>query len=272
MRLERRGQDIVFFDIDCFSLPLTLSCGQAFRWRKEGALWRGIAEGRELSVSQTGTNLIFHGVSDKDVPFWSNYFDLETDYARILRAFSADETLRDACGAYCGIRILRQDPWEALCTFILSSNNNIQRIAGMVDRLCLLCGERIGEDSYTFPEPEKLSSLPVEALAPVRAGYRAKYILGAARCVAAGEIDFGALKVMPLDSARAALLKIPGVGPKVADCALLYGCRRLDAVPRDVWINRVIEETYPKGLPACVCGYEGVAQQYLFHWRRNQTE
>jgi len=270
LKLQRSGQDFVFSDIDCFSLPLTLTCGQAFRWTKAGDRFSGIAGGKALTASQTGTQLIFHDLPEKDLSFWIDYFDLETDYARIMDGFSADRTLKDACGAYCGIRILRQEPWETLCSFIFSSNNHIPRIAGMIERLCLLCGERIGENAYAFPMPERLLSVSLEALAPVRAGYRAKYLLQAAKCVASGETDLETLKGLPIEQARAELIKIPGVGPKVADCVLLYGFHRLEAFPKDVWMNRVLEETYPQGLPACISGYEGIAQQYLFHWRRNQ--
>ncbi len=270
MKFRRRGQDFVFFDIECFSLPLTLSCGQTFRWSRSGERWYGVAKNRALSVSQTGSELVFHDLREADLPFWIEYFDLETDYTHIIDAFSPDKTLREACNAFCGIRILRQDPFETLCSFIFSSNNNIPRIAGMIDRLCLLCGERVVEyDAYAFPTPERLAALSVEALAPVRAGYRAKYLLAAANSVLKGETDLEKIRTLPLKEAHAALTAIPGVGPKVADCVLLYGYHRLEALPKDVWVNRILSETYPQGLPACVKGYEGIAQQYLFHWRRN---
>lgn len=112
--------------------------------------------------------------------------------------------------------------------------------------------------------------LDISALAPLRAGFRAGYLLDAAKKIATGEVNLEALSILPLEEARASLQKIRGVGPKVAECALLYGCGRMDAFPIDVWMKRVMAECYPQGLPACIQGYEGIAQQYLFEWRRKR--
>ncbi|MPM75216.1 hypothetical protein SDC9_122207 [bioreactor metagenome] len=200
---------------------------------------------------------------------WKDYFDLERDYKAIVRSFDEDAYLSEAVKAYYGVRILNQDPWEALCSFIISQNNNIPRIKGIISRLCETFGEEIDENCYTFPSSKKLSGLTAEDLSSIRAGFRAKYIIDAAQKVQSKEIDIYGLSNLPLKAAQDALIKIKGVGPKVADCALLYGCKHYDAFPLDVWMKRVLSELYGENLPNCNQKYLGIAQQYLFHWRRN---
>ena len=168
--------------------------------------------------------------------------------------------MRQALDACPGIRILHQEPWEAICSFIISQNNHIPRIKGIIGRLCESFGEPLGSGDFAFPSPERLAVLDISALAPLRAGFRAGYLLDAAKKIATGEVSLEALSILPLEEARASLQKIRGVGPKVAECALLYGCGRMDAFPIDVWMKRVMAECYPQGLPACIQGYEGIAQ------------
>ena len=170
---------------------------------------------------------------------------------------------------YYGIRILKQEPWEALCSFIISQNNNIPRIMGIIDRLCSTYGDKNEKGEYTFPSYEKLINLTVEDLAPLRAGFRSKYILDAAQKLYNKEIDLQKIYSASMDEARNELMKIKGVGPKVAECTLLYGFGKKEAFPVDVWVKRIVSELYPEGLPECIKGNEGIAQQYLFHWRRN---
>ena len=173
---------------------------------------------------------------------------------------------------YYGIRILKQEPWEALCSFIISQNNNIPRITGIIDRLCSTWGEKNEKGEYSFPSYEILAGLTVEDLAPLKAGFRSKYILDAAQKLKNKEIDLNKIYSATMDEAREELMKIKGVGKKVADCTLLYGFGRMEAFPVDVWVKRIVEELYPDGLPECIKGNEGIAQQYLFHWRRNSKE
>ena len=256
--------------IDCpavFSPALTLDCGQSFRWKQEGSNFSGVAYGKKLILEQNENKLIFHGCTEEDFnSVWKNYFDLETDYEKILSQYD-DEYLKAAVAEYSGIRILRQEPWEALCSFIISQNNNIPRIKGIIERLCAAFGE--GEKGFeSFPSPERLASLSVEDLAPLRSGFRAKYIIDAARKVADGEVDFDKIRKADLQEGRDELKKIKGVGDKVAECTLLYGFYKIDAFPVDVWVKRIMAELYPDGLPACTEGSRGIAQQYLFHWRR----
>lgn len=198
---------------------------------------------------------------------WAPYFDLERDYSAVCRTLASDPVLVSAIAFAPGLHLLRQEPWEALCSFILSQNNNIPRIRGIIARLCALFGEPV-DGGFAFPVPERLAELTENDLAPIRSGFRAKYVLDAAQRVASGQLDLGALSGMPLEEARAALRTIRGVGPKVAECALLYGCGRVECFPVDVWIRRVLDCLYPQGFPAGFGPIAGIAQQYLFHYAR----
>ena len=171
----------------------------------------------------------------------------------------------DFCG---GISLLKQEPWEALCSFIISQNNNIPRIKGIISRLCEAFGDNLGNGDFSFPDAERLAKMTPEELDPLRAGFRAKYIVDAARKVASGEVPLYELKKLPLEEGLDSLMKITGVGPKVASCALLYGCGKKDAFPIDVWVKKILKELYPDGFPFEDSPYKGVAQQYLFHYRR----
>ncbi len=255
---------------DNFSLADTLDCGQAFRWEKQqDGSFLGVAMGRALRVSQQNNKIILYG-TDFEVfeAVWRGYFDLDRDYGYIRGVLEEDETLKKACFLAGGIKVLRQDPWECLCSFIISQNNNIPRIKGIINRLCESFGEPIADGLYSFPSAERIASLTDDELAPLRAGFRAKYILDAARRVASGEIDFAKLEKMKTDAARDELMKIYGVGEKVADCVLLFGLGRVEVIPKDVWIKRVLSELYDGKLPDFATPYAGIAQQYLFHYAR----
>lgn len=265
---EEKG-NIIINKAENFDIALTLDCGQAFRWKqKENGVWHGVAYGKYLEIAQNGDKITLFNTSKSDFEnVWKNYFDLERNYSEIISSYT-DESLKTACEMYPGIRILRQEPWEAVCSFIISANNNIPRIKGIVERLCENFGEKTGE-SFSFPSPEVVEKLTVEDLAPIRSGFRAKYIIDAAVKFSSGEVNAEKIKEMPFEEAKAELLKIKGVGEKVAQCSLLYGFARTEAFPVDVWVKRIVSELYPNGLPECIKGTEGIAQQYLFHWRRN---
>lgn len=253
-----------------FNLAQTLDCGQAFRWsqNKSGA-WCGIAFDRYIELFEDGNDIIISGSSKEDFyNIWANYFDIDRDYEKIIEYVSADKTLKEAAAFSSGIRLLNQEPWEALCSFIISQNNNIPRIKGIVERLCENFGKKI-DGGYTFPSAEVISKLTVEDLAVIRSGFRAKYIIDAAKKVDSGEIDFCDLKNCGYDNARNSLMKIKGVGPKVADCVLLYGLEYKNAFPRDVWINRALEQYFDGKIPDCARQYGGIAQQYIFYYIRN---
>ena len=247
MKSYIKDDSIVFNGVDNLNIALTLDCGQAFRWaQKPNGAWHGVAEKRAVDIIQDGDKITVIG--DTDENFWQIYFDLDRDYGAICEKLETDSQLRRAISEYGGIRILRQNTWEALCSFIISQNNNIPRIKGIIERLC---------------------ATNVDDLAPLRSGFRAKYIIDAAQKVACGEVNLHMLATEDMDVCRAELIKIKGVGAKVAECTLLYGCGRIEAFPVDVWVKRIMAEMYPDGLPECTSGVEGIAQQFLFHWRRN---
>lgn len=258
----------MIFEIKCKHLDLkqTLFCGQCFRFRESGeGEYDGFAEDKYVKLMQKEDGIsVDCPQSDKE--FWEEYFDIALDYSAILESFGKDKTLKAACEGR-KIRVLKQAPFETLISFIISQNNNIKRITGIIDRLCNKFGEKL-ENGYAFPKATALSGLKEEDLSELRAGFRAKYIIDAADKVASGEIDLEKIRNMSDDEARAELKKIKGVGDKVADCVLLFGMYHTTAVPKDVWIKRINAYYYPNGLPECVGKYAGIAQQYLFDYAR----
>lgn len=255
---------------DNFDLPQTLDCGQAFRWEPvTDTRWRGIAHGKYLELEKLSSEqIVLYNTTQNDFQdIWKDYFDLERDYSAIITSISRNEVLKTAAQYGSGIRVLNQEPWETLCSFIISQNNNIKRIKGIISRLCENFGEKT-EGGYTFPAPEKLASLNVEDLAELRAGFRAKYIIDAAKKVASGEVNLSALKNLPTDCARTELMKIKGVGPKVADCALLFSHKHISAFPKDIWIKRAMQVLFDGELPEVAEPYAGIVQQYIFFYAR----
>ena len=257
-----------------FSLRDTLDCGQCFRWNESGDGFDGVVEGKFCHAVQNSDGALLLRTTPEDFDaLWRDYFDLDRDYDELRRGFGRDETLRKALAFAPGIRVLHQRPWETLCSYIISQNNNIKRIKGIVARLCESFGEPIADGrGYTFPAAERLAGLDEADLAPLRCGFRAKYILDAADKVASGEIDLPALREMELDEARKTLMTIKGVGPKVAECTLLYGFGRTECFPIDVWMKRAMAELFPDGLPECAVRDAGIAQQYIFHYMRTRDE
>lgn len=257
-----------------FSLSQTLDCGQAFRWKQEAdGSFSGVVKNKVCHISHLDNGVFLRSVSAADYDaVWHDYFDFGRDYEALGAQLSADPILAKAIAYAPGIRLLRQDSWEALCSFIISQNNNIPRIKGIIERLCQTFGESLGEGLYAFPAPSALAALQPQDLGALGAGYRARYLIDAARQVMAGTVDLDALRVVPLDAAREQLMQITGVGRKVADCVLLYGCARFECVPMDVWMKRVMERLLPDGFPDCAKGVEGIAQQYLFHYIRTCSE
>lgn len=270
MKIIFKDNNIELHEVQNFVLSETLDCGQAFRWSEtEKDTWEGVAFGKFLKIrSNEGVVTLYNTNKEEFDLIWKNYFDLERDYAEILSVLSQNEILKTAGEFAAGIRILRQEPWEALCSFIISQNNNIPRIKGIVERLCENFGNEINDGIYSFPTAERIASLTLEDLAVLRSGFRAKYILDAAKKVASGEIVLEDLRSMPLDLARAELVKIYGVGEKVADCTLLFGLTHIDAFPKDVWIKRAVQKLFDGSLPECAKDYAGIAQQYIFHYAR----
>ena len=260
LRLEHTGG---------LELDSTLDCGQCFRWSRTPAGWAGVVDGRPVLARMEGDTLILEGPTEAERDFWCRYFALDVDYPALLARYQAGNRRLAACVAENpGIRVLRQPFFETLCTFILSQNNNIPRIRGLVERLCALCGSPLGNGQYAFPTPEQLAACTEEQLATLRAGWRAAYLADAAQKVLDPLPGPEALAALPLEDARAALMTIHGVGPKVADCTLLYGLGRWDAFPLDVWMKRAMAQLFPRGIPVCCRGTQGIAQQFIFAYAR----
>ncbi len=259
-----------------FSPAEIFDCGQAFRWQvDDSGAYTGVAFGVPARVwKENGTAFILslEGAYEK---IWHTYFDMGRNYKALRAEISREEALRDACEFGKGIRILRQEPWEALCSFIISQCNNIPRIKGIVEKLCRMCGNEIRFEEniyYAFPDAEAVSRLSNKELDTLRAGYRAPYISEAASGVARGEINLSEISALPTGYAKKELLKIAGVGEKVANCTLLFGMGKLDAFPVDVWMKRAIREFFGEGKfdYARFGDYAGLAQQYMFHYMRNK--
>lgn len=269
-KVEFKNNNVYLNIEDGFDLPHTLDCGQAFRWiEDQNSVWRGAAFGKylELEKLEDGTVVLYNTTEADFNNIWLDYFDLNRDYLEITKQISKNCVLEKAAKYGYGIRVLNQEPWETLCSFIISQNNNIKRIKGIIERLCENFGEEKG-GYYTFPTAEKLSALSVNDLAVLRCGFRAKYIIDAANKVSSGEVKLESLKNLPIDEARNELMKIVGVGPKVADCTLLFSLHHIDAFPKDVWIKRAMEVLFGGELPDCAKPYAGIAQQFIFFYAR----
>jgi N-glycosylase/DNA lyase len=281
--------------VDRFDVSKVFDCGQSFRFdrvhsSKHENEFAGCAHGRYISVAQDGDTLYIYNSTAKDyAEIWEKYLALDRDYAEIdadILSLSDNPTLKEAIFTSSGIRILRQDSWEAICSFIISQNNNIPRIKKIIASLSEKCGERVNtagmEDHiadlhadnegcfYSFPSPKRVLSLGVDGLFALKTGFRAKYIYDAAEKMANGEIDLSLLEnadntAICVDH----LCSVKGIGPKVASCALLFGFARLDAFPVDVWIKKVAAKYFDDSFsPNDLGRFAGVAQQYLFYYER----
>jgi 3-methyladenine DNA glycosylase/8-oxoguanine DNA glycosylase len=259
---------IIIPDINTLNLDITLDCGQCFRWKKSNNAWQGIVNDNIITVYNKNSDLIIESFKPIKKDLILNYFDLTRNYAKILDVLKQDTVMLNALSEFNGIHILNQPPWEALCSFIISQNNNIPRIKGIITRLCKAFGEHIKDDTFTFPSAEIIASLNESELDILRAGFRTKYILDAAKKITSGQVDFSFIKTLPYNDASVYLQQIKGVGPKVADCVLLFSLGFFNAFPEDVWIKRAILKYYPGGLPLFLVPYGGLVQQYIYHYSR----
>ncbi len=271
---------------DDFDLKKIADSGQCFRFNEvpgdlnsDHKRYSVAAGSRHVFVKELGQNRYdFDCSEDEFETFWKRYFDLDLSYSEIRGKISKkqDPYLFAASEYGKGIRILRQDPWEMLISFIISQRKNIPAIKASIEKLCALAGDVICEDEvcgkiYSFPAPEKLSALSMEQLSGCSLGYRDKYVHQAALDVASGAVDLEAWRELDDDGLMENLLKLFGVGVKVANCEILFGYHRLDAFPKDVWINRVLDTRYPDGfLFDDYAPYNGVMQQYLFFYSRSE--
>lgn len=264
---------MITIENQCFSIPQICESGQCFRLDPVGNnRYRLQAADRFLLIEAGTDRTVLHCTDQEYEVFWKSYFDLDTCYEDYLKRIPEEDAyLKHAARFGRGIRILRQDLWEMLITFILSQQNNIPRIKGMIQSLSMGYGSPRetpeGEVYYTFPDAISLASASEKELRALKLGYRSKYICGTAKMAAAREVDLTALHDLDYMQAREALMKFPGVGAKVADCICLFGLHHMDAFPVDTHIRKVLDIHYPKGFPfERYSGCAGVMQQYIFYY------
>lgn len=274
---------------ESFKMEDIFDCGQCFRWNKQNdGSYIGVIKDAVVKVEQINNKIIFSGRSNGNFKEIINYyFDLHSNYTEYKNKLSnIDEYLFKSIEFGDGIRILRQDLWECIISFIISANNNIPRIKKIIERLSQNYGEKIyfeGNEYYTFPTPESLSKASVEDLRNLGLGFRDKRIYNTTRMILEKEVDLEKLANLEnTNLMRDELLKLDGVGPKVADCILLFSLKRLDVFPIDVWVRRVMNDLYihneneekvnkkelQKLAEEKFSDLSGLAQQYLFYWRR----
>ncbi len=275
MTVREENGSVTVSGLSYFSAMQTFDCGQCFRFEVTENSAKGYAFGREVTFLQSAEDelRITPCTLDEFEKIWKGYLSLDVDYGDIrakMTAFRAsDDKLALAMQTGKGIRILRQDKWETLCSFIISQNNNIPRIKKIIAELCRAGAELSGGSEIEFPSPETLVKMGSDGLFALKTGFRAAYLFDAASKVVSGEIDLEAVSKMDNEKAAAELCKIKGVGPKVAACALLFGFEKYDSFPVDVWVKRVMEEYYGGQISGGDFGeYAGLAQQYLFYHRR----
>ena len=266
--------------ISCLNLNLAqiAASGQCFRMLpvpEKPGIWSLISGTHYLEISGTPDGFFFD-CPDEALPFWKQYFDLGTDYGSFIASIRADDAyLAAAADAGSGIRILRQDLWEMMITFLISQQKTIPKIREAVEALAKKYGAKrtaaLSDGSirtyYSFPSPEELASASLDDLLTLKLGYRAKYICAAARQVASGEVDLEAIRHMDYARAKAELLRLTGVGIKVAECICLFALHHIDAFPVDTHIRQMLDTHYPKGFPLKrYKGFAGVMQQYAFYY------
>jgi len=270
-------KELLLENTGAFSPEKTFDCGQCFRFTVSEGSVTGIALGRRITIRKEGEGFILSGVTLAEFEeVWRRYLSLDTDYDAIHRtivtALPEDDRRIMACAADVsqGIRILRQDRWEALCSFIVSQNNNIPRIKKIIETMCRSLGKPIGDGDYAFPTAEAVFAAGEEKIFSMGTGFRAKYIIDAARVVVEDPSFLDSVTACATYAEADVLLRqIKGVGPKVSACALLFGFGRTEAFPIDVWIRRVMDKYFPDGLDYTLFGdFAGIAQQYLFYYER----
>ena len=280
-----------------FNLDVTLCCGQVFRWEKKGDWWYGIVGEKPLKVRQTKTELEFAGA---DQNLLMHYFSLDEDLERIGSEIGRDKHIRRALSKFWGLRLTRQEPWECLISYICATYKNIPSIRSMILNLSRRFGEKKFLDScefFTFPTPKALAFAEENSLARCGLGYRAKYILATSKRIFENDFELENLRKMPYEQAKIQLCHLAGVGPKVADCVLLFSLGKTEAFPVDRWVKRVILNHYAQQLPPKLLQkldegkeltssgyaklnafgrkyfgeYAGYAQENLYHYERVQT-
>ena len=285
MKVTQQGNTVILEDVKNFNPKHIFECGQCFRWiKQEDDSYTGVAMGKVINVKQEGNKIYLDNTTKEDFDnIWYDYFDLGRDYEEMVNTLKVmDEYLEKATEFGEGIRILKQDGWEMLISFIISANNRIPMIQRAINNLSKNYGTYIGEYKgqkyYAFPTSEQLSKASVEEIRACSTGFRDKYIKSTSQTVNDENIDVLEYRKLPTDQCLKELLKFNGVGPKVADCIALFGMQKYDTFPVDVWVKRVMQEFYvnedmslPKIRAYAIDKFgdlAGFAQQYLFYYAR----
>lgn len=281
MEYKETDNKVILYNLQDFDIEEILECGQCFRFEKlEDKHYTIVAMNKVLTIRQTDNIAEFYPCTAKEFEeIWYDYFDLKTDYSEIKKAVSDDEIMKKATEYAGGIRILNQDSFECLLSFIISQNNNIPRIKGIIARMSEAYGTKCGE-KYLFPTLSQLDKADVDSLYELRMGFRAKYIFDAVCKLKSKEVDLSIIDGLSTEELLNMLLKIKGVGQKVADCAMLFSMNRREVFPTDVWVKRVMEELYFNKEETDIKtihsfakekwgNLSGYAQQYLFYYARS---
>jgi N-glycosylase/DNA lyase len=273
------------FSVRHYDLAATFQSGQAFRWRHQGRAWEGVVGGRWVRLIRRPNILVAETAElVNDWTWLAEYLQVDIELDRVIGTFPRDEPMQRAVQACHGLRLLRQAPWECLASFILSSTKQIIQIQQIIELLCQRYGEPLAvpaghEPAFSFPGPETLARVSEAELRACKMGFRAPNLLATAGRVVSGETNLEAIRTLPLADARVELLKLPGVGRKIADCVLLFGYGFPQAFPIDVWVMKGLREMYFRGRKVKLRRlmkfsethfgpYAGYAQQYLFHYAR----
>ncbi|WP_025640865.1 DNA-3-methyladenine glycosylase family protein [Schnuerera ultunensis] len=282
--IEKNNQIIIKNMMD-FEPKHIFECGQAFRWHvEEDDSYTAIHKSKVINVKRDGKDIIFSNTNMEDFEnIWYDYFDLGRDYGEIKKELSKDPILNEAIKFGEGIRILNQEPYETTISFIISANNQIPRIKRSIELISQKYGESIGsyngKEYFSFPSSEILASIDEKELEDnCKVGYRAKYIVNTSKMIKNKEIDLDKLFQLPTETAKEILMRLPGVGPKVSNCILLFSLNKNEAFPVDVWVKRIMESLYFKENTSTkkISAYAeenfgslgGFAQQYLFYYAR----
>lgn len=285
MKIYEKENKVILEGVSDFDPKHIFECGQCFRWKDQGdGSYTGVAKGRVINVSREGDTIYLKNTNLEDFNnIWKDYFDLDTDYSKIKNELrNMDEYLEKATEFGWGIRLLRQDPWEMIISFIISSNNRIPMIQKAIKNLSREYGTYIGsyegEDYYDFPTPQQLSKASIEEIRACSTGFRDKYIKSTTEEVIKNNDDVYSYRNLSTEDCIKELLKFNGIGPKVGDCIALFGMQKYDTFPVDVWVKRVMQEFYveddmslPKIRKYAIDKFgdlSGFAQQYLFYYAR----
>ena len=265
--------NIVLSNFDLYQIA---NSGQCFRMNKSGdSSYTLIAQNRVLEIEKLGNSMFrFYCDEDDFSKIWYDYFDLGEDYSRFINSIDKNDSFLVKAADYgSGIRILKQDPWETLITFIISQRKNIPAIKKSVELLSKNYGTEIGDNLFSFPTPEKIASLNIDLLNKCSLGYRSPYVLKAAQTVSNGDVDLQALCSNDDEKLFEVLNSFYGVGKKVANCIMLFAYHRIAAFPIDVWISRILEKEYNNNFDTNKYdGFAGVIQQYMFYYAQNSDE